>query len=106
MNDTDEDSTLEAGGFGSPIRLHLMCQPTGETQGGEAVCLYRNYKWCRRITVREQRGSPGCYPVAEAVFWSFIFFNFLKELPQIFLLVVNIHISWIKSLKWEKPFKF
>lgn len=33
-------------------------------------------------------------------------FNLLKELPQIFVLVVNTHIRWIKSLKQEKPLTF
>lgn len=109
VNDTDEDSTLEAGGFGSPIRLDLICQPTGKTQGGEGVCLYINYKWCRHITVREQPCSPGCCPGCWSRFF-FVFFrvflNLLKELPQIFVLVVNIHVRWIKSLKQEKPLTF
>lgn len=48
MNDTDEDSALEAGSFGDPIRPDLMCQPTGKTQRGEGVCLYINYKWCQK----------------------------------------------------------
>lgn len=41
-------------------------------------------------------------------FFSSSFFNLLKELPQIFVLLVNIHIRWIKSLKktlefWATP---
>lgn len=105
MNDTDEDSTLEAAAsYQASSDLSANRGNTGR-QGEEGVCLYINYKWCRRITVREQPCSPGCCPGCWRLFFIF-FFNLLKKLPRIFVLVVNIHISWIKSLKWEKPFKF
>lgn len=102
VNDTDEDSTLEADSFRNPIRLDLICQPIGKTQLGEGVCLYINYKRCRQIAVRKPPCSPGCSPGCEAIFYFFLIF-WRNSLIYLFWLV-NIHISWIKSFK--KTLKF